>query len=68
MNDQIASLRIAGRPAPDSAAEARNRIRERGWAMRNEISRARLEPYGAIDLFAVETLDGAIIQFYSTAK
>lgn len=50
------------------AAEARNRIRERGWAIRNEISRVRLEPYGAIDLFAVETPDGAIIQFYSTAK
>ncbi len=50
------------------AAEARNRIRERGWTTRNEISRVRLEPYGAIDLFAVETPDGAIIQFYSTAK
>ena len=50
------------------AAEARNRIRERGWAIRDEISRVRLEPYGDIDLFAVETPDGAIIQFYSTAK
>ena len=50
------------------AAEARSRIRKRGWAIRNQISQVRLEPYGDIDLFAVETPDGAIIQFYSTAK
>ena len=50
------------------AAEARGRIRERGWAIRDEISRVRLEPYGDIDLFAVQTPDGAIIQLYSTAK
>lgn len=50
------------------AAEARGRIRERDWAVRDEISRVRLEPYGEIDLFAVQTPDGAIIQFYSTAK
>ncbi|MCY3987226.1 MAG: hypothetical protein OXF94_01320 [Gammaproteobacteria bacterium] len=50
------------------AVEARNRIRERGWAIRNEIRRVRLEPYGDIDLFAVETPDGAIIQFYSAPK
>ena len=50
------------------AVEARNRIRERGWAIRNEISGVRLKPCGVIDLFAVETPDGAIIQFYSAAK
>lgn len=50
------------------AVEARNRIRERGWAIRNEIGRVRLDPYGDIDLFAIETPDGAIIQFYSEAK
>lgn len=50
------------------AVKARNRIRERGWAIRNEIGRVRLDPYGDIDLFAIETPDGAIIQFYSEAK
>ena len=53
-------------PVADAAAASR-RIRERGWPPRDEISRVRLEPYGEIDLFAVETPDGAIIQFYSAA-
>lgn len=59
---------LAVRFQVEDAAEARNRIRERGWAIRNEIGRARLQPYGDIDLFAVQTPDGAIIQFYSTPK
>lgn len=59
---------LAVRFEVEDAVEARNRIRERGWAIRNGISRVRLEPYGDINLFAVETPDGAIIQFYSTPK
>ena len=54
-------------PVEDTAAAAAL-IGQRGWPIRNEASRVRLEPYGEIDLFAVQTPDGAIIQFYSTAK
>ena len=56
---------LAVRFEVEDAAEARNRILERGWKIRNGISRLRLEPYGEIDMFAVQTPDGAIIQFYS---
>ena len=59
---------LAVRFEVEDAAQARNRIRERGGAIRNEISRVRLEPYGTIDVFSVETSDGAIIQFYSATK
>ncbi len=59
---------LAVRFEVEDAAQARNRIREQGGAIRNEISRVRLEPYGTIDLFSVETPDGAIIQFYSATK
>ncbi len=58
---------LAVRFPVEEAAQARDRIRERGWAIRNEVSRVRLEPYGEIDLFAVQTPDGAIVQFYSAA-
>ena len=54
-------------PVEDAAAAAAL-IGQRGWPIRNQASRVRLEPYGEIDLFAVETPDGAIIQFYSAAK
>ncbi len=50
------------------AAGALELIRARGWPIRNEITRVRLDPYGEIDLFAVETPDGAIVQFYSAPQ
>ena len=49
----------------DDATRAREMIQERGWPIRNRVSRVRMEPYGEIDMFAVETPDGAIVQFYS---
>ena len=56
---------LAVRFPVDSAEAAARRIRERGWPILTDVSAARLEPYGAITLFAVETPDGAIIQFFS---
>ena len=47
------------------AARALAIIEGRGWPIRNRISRGRMQPYGEIDMFAVETPDGAIVQFYS---
>ncbi len=59
---------LAVRYRVDDAQAALRRIRERGWPIRNGVAPARLEPYGAIDLFAVETPDGAIIQFYAAVR
>ena len=59
---------LAVRFPVEDAAEAAALIGQRGWPIRNQASRVRLEPYGEIDLFAVQTPDGAIIQFYSAAK
>ena len=56
---------LAVRFAVEDAAQARKRIRQRGWTIRNDIAPVRLQPYGDIELFGVETPDGAIIQFYS---
>ena len=49
----------------DDAARALAIIEGRGWPIRNRISRGGMEPYGEIDMFAVETPDGAIVQFYA---
>ena len=59
---------LAVRYEVDDAREAQDRVRERGGAIPNGISRVQLEPYGEIDLFAVETPDGAIIQLYSAVN
>lgn len=59
---------LAARYPVDDAPAAVRQIRERGWPIRNALASVRLEPYGDIDQFAVETPDGAIIQFYSAAK
>ena len=56
---------LAVRFRVDDAARAFEIIQERGWPIGNRISRVRVEPYGEIDIFAVETPDGAIVQFYS---
>ena len=49
----------------DDAARALEMIQERGWPIRNRITRVRVEPDGDLDTFTVETPDGAIIQFFS---
>ncbi len=59
---------LAVRYPVDDAQAALALVLERGWPVRNEIASVRLQPYGVIDMFAVETPDGAIIQFYSTAR
>ena len=56
---------LAVRFEVEDAAAARDRIQDRGWSTGAGIRRVRLEPYGEIDLFSIETPDGAIIQFYS---
>ena len=56
---------LAVRFPVDDAGRALETIEGRGWPIRNRISRVRVEPYGEIDMFAVETPDGAIVQFYS---
>ena len=56
---------LAVRFEVEDAGEAAERIRNRGWAIRNGIAPVRLEPYGDVELFSVETPDGAIVQFYS---
>ena len=56
---------LAVRFRVDDATRALEMIQERGWPIRNPISRVRVEPYGEIDLCAVETTDRAIVQFYS---
>ena len=40
-------------------------IQERGWPVLTRAGNIRLEPYGDIDTFTLETPDGAIIQFFS---
>ena len=59
---------LAVRFPVDDAGAALRLIRERGWPLRSGIVQVRLEPYGSIDLFEVETPDGAIIQFYAGAN
>ena len=56
---------LAVRFPVDDAGRALEMTEGRGWPIRNRISRVRVEPYGEIDMFAVETPDGAIVQFYS---
>jgi len=59
---------LAARYPVDDAQAAMGLIRERGWPIQNGVAPVRLEPYGATDMFAVKTPDGAIIQFYSAAR
>ena len=56
---------LAVRFRVDDDARALEMIQERGWPIRNGISRVRVEPYGEIDMFAVETPTGP--SFSSTA-
>ena len=59
---------LAVRYPVDDAPDAVQQIRNRGWPIRNGIASVRLEPYGLIDLFEIETPDGAIIQFYAASQ
>ncbi|WP_446830645.1 hypothetical protein [Candidatus Foliamicus sp.] len=59
---------LAVRFPVDDAQAALQLIEERGWPIRNAVAPISLEPYGPIEMFAVETPDNAIIQLYSEAR
>ena len=58
---------LATRFEVDDARAARDTIAARGWPIADEIARAVVAPYGPLDLFAVRTPDGALVQFFSRA-
>jgi catechol 2,3-dioxygenase-like lactoylglutathione lyase family enzyme len=49
----------------DDAAAAQATLEDRGWPIESAHQPIVVEPYGSINLFAVKTPDGAIVQFYS---
>ncbi len=51
-------------PVEDAAA-ARDLIAARGWPITFELASTSITPYGPVSTFAVQTPDGAMIEFYS---
>jgi catechol 2,3-dioxygenase-like lactoylglutathione lyase family enzyme len=52
----------------DNARQARDLIQQRNWSLSQEIRRAKIPPYGAVDIFAVKSPDGAIVQFFESIE
>ncbi|MGI9229661.1 MAG: hypothetical protein ACR2P9_07370 [Gammaproteobacteria bacterium] len=50
------------------AEQTMQTITDRGWPVASPLQRIELAPYGKLDIFSVQTPDGAIIQFYQTVR
>ncbi len=59
---------LAVRYEVPSAQIAAATLSQRGWPLHLEPTRVELMPYGMLDLFAIRTPDGALMQFYSRGQ
>jgi len=52
-------------PVADAAA-AQRIIEERGWPIAYELASTTITPYGPVSTFALQSPDGAMVEFFST--